>query len=522
MRMYPFSDERIIDEIKGINKEEKEKTILLLDAFDEDYHLLKLHNDPNLTDEARFRKRLDEVMSAVRDFRRVIITSRTQYFPDKQQKDYELNIPKHNGEGFHKLGILYIAPFDNKEVKRYLRKRYGVLRFWNGKHKRKALKIIEGSPSLMVRPMLLSHIDLLVKSDRDYQNTYEIYETLVEKWLDREKDRQKERFKESFKTDMYRFSRLAALEMYHRGSTTLEKNDAIELAGKHGLTLKNYEITGRSLLNHDSSGNWKFAHKSILEYFIAKEALKDLKFGFDMDWTGWDMALHFYREMDGFEIEIEMIFVEGGSSRIGDKTPIHRVTLPSFLIGKYPVTQKQWTAIMGKNPSRFKGENLPVERISWHDAKEFIEKLNQKTGKQFRLPSEAEWEFAAKGGSKSKGYVYSGSNKLEEVGWFEENSKRKTQEVGQLKANELGIYDMGGNVWEWCEDDWHKNYQNAPVDGSAWIDEPRGTVRVLRGGSWGAEAVNCRSSYRGYDFPDGSTYNYGFRLAHSLEGHPIF
>ncbi|MEZ4888107.1 MAG: SUMF1/EgtB/PvdO family nonheme iron enzyme [Chitinophagales bacterium] len=526
IRLFPFRDKRILEEIKTIGKEDALNTILLLDAFDEDVHLLQLHNNTELTESERFRKRLDEVMEAVQDFRRVIITSRTQYFPEIEDKHYELKIPRHDGGGYHKLGILYISPFDQKEVKQYLRKKYGIVRFWNWKQKRKALQIItlqiiNRSPNLMVRPMLLSYIDLLVTSKKEFHNTYEIYETLVEKWLDRETIRQPEAKQNQFKKDLLQFSRLVALELYYKGSTSLDRQAAIDIAPKHQLQLKNYEMTGKSLLTRDGNGNWKFAHKSILEYFIAKEALENEAFVGTIDWTGWDMAEKFFNEVFFGKLGLEMVFVEGGSFDMGSnkmdrEKPIHKVTVPSFSMAQYPVTQKQWTAVMGDNPSHFKGENLPVENVSWEDAQKFIEKLNQKTGKKFRLPTEAEWEFAARGGNKSKGYEYAGSNKLEEVGWFDKNSKQQTQEVGLLKPNELDIYDMSGNVWEWCEDDYHENYDNAPDDGSAWIDESRNSSRVLRGGGWSFNSVYCRVAYRDRNSPYSRYSSFGFRLAYSL------
>jgi len=159
---------------------------------------------------------------------------------------------------------------------------------------------------------------------------------------------------------------------------------------------------------------------------------------------------------------------------------------------------------MGSDPPklRFKGcDECPVERVSWNDIQEFIKTLNQKTGKKYRLPTEAEWEFAARGGANGSSTKYAGSNNIDEVGWYTSNSGSKTRPVGGKKANELGIFDMSGNVWEWCEDDWHDNYNGAPTDGRAWIDSPRGNRRVLRGGSWSGNSGYCRVSNRSRDYP---------------------
>jgi formylglycine-generating enzyme required for sulfatase activity len=165
--------------------------------------------------------------------------------------------------------------------------------------------------------------------------------------------------------------------------------------------------------------------------------------------------------------EPEMVLVEGGTFQMGSdvysgEKPIHQVTLSTFSMGKYPITQSQWQKVMGSNPSHFKGDDLPVEQVSWEDAQQFINKLNSMTGKTYRLPTEAQWEFAARGGTKSKGYEYSGSNNANEVAWYDDNSGKKTQLVGQKAANELGIFDMSGNVWEWCSD-WYGDYSSATV-----------------------------------------------------------
>jgi formylglycine-generating enzyme len=169
---------------------------------------------------------------------------------------------------------------------------------------------------------------------------------------------------------------------------------------------------------------------------------------------------------------------------------------------------------MGSDPSNNKGcDDCPVELVSWNDIQEFLRKLNAQTGKRYRLPTEAEWEYAARGGNQSRGYLYSGGNSVDEVGWHSGNSGSKTRPVGQKKRNELGLYDMSGNVWEWCEDDWHDNYDGAPTDGRAWVDSPRAPGRVYRGGCWGSEPLTCRAASRSYVGPTGLGAMVGFRLA---------
>ena len=222
----------------------------------------------------------------------------------------------------------------------------------------------------------------------------------------------------------------------------------------------------------------------------------------------------------------EMVFVKGGTFQMGsedgygNEKPIHSVTVSDFYIGKYEVTQKEWREIMGTNPSGFKDcDNCPVERVSWDDVQEFLKKLNVKTGKNHRLPTEAEWEYASRGGNQSKGYTYSGSNTIDNVAWYGENSyylgsehkNYGTNPVGQKSSNELGIYDMSGNVWEWCSDwygsDYYKNSSSNNPQGAS-----SGTYRVLRGGAWGSEPAYCRIAYRRNDTPAYRITDIGFRV----------
>ena len=219
-------------------------------------------------------------------------------------------------------------------------------------------------------------------------------------------------------------------------------------------------------------------------------------------------------------INIEMVKVEAGTFMMGatsemenpdsDEKPVHQVTLTNdYYMGKYEVTQALWQAVMGSNPSFFQGGNLPVESVSWNDCQEFISRLNSLTGRKFRLPTEAEWEYAARGGKKSRGYQYSGSSNLSDVAWFNENSSWKTHHVGMKQANELEIYDMSGNVWEWCQD-WYGVYdsssQTNPTGAIGW------SFHVRRGGCWSDDVGYCSLSQRGCSSPDYRFYNCGLRL----------
>ena len=219
-------------------------------------------------------------------------------------------------------------------------------------------------------------------------------------------------------------------------------------------------------------------------------------------------------------LNIEMVAVQGGDFTMGctpeqggvcsnNEKPQHRVTISDYYIGKYEVTQSQWKAVMGKNRSRFKGDDLPVENVTWTEVQEFIRRLNAQTGKQYRLPTEAEWEYAARGGNKSREYMYSGSNDLDRVAWYGSNSDRKTHVVGTKSANELGMHDMSGNVCEWCSD-WYGNYnsdaQTNPTGASS------GSYRVFRGGSYYKNEFGSRVTYRDSFIPGFRDGDLGFRL----------
>ena len=217
-------------------------------------------------------------------------------------------------------------------------------------------------------------------------------------------------------------------------------------------------------------------------------------------------------------VEFSMVAVEGGPFMMGGgihefEKPVHRVELNSFSICQTEVTQELWEAVMGSNPSNFKGLNmkLPVENVSWNDCQTFITKLNQMTGQHFRLPTEAEWEYAARGGNQRKGYIYSGSNRLSDVGWSIYNNYGRTHVVATKYPNELGLYDMSGNVWEWCLD-WidASYYASSPIDNPTGPSS--GTARVKRGGAWGYEE-ECRVDCRVGSKPMNADERTGFRLA---------
>lgn len=220
-------------------------------------------------------------------------------------------------------------------------------------------------------------------------------------------------------------------------------------------------------------------------------------------------------------VSFTMIRVDGGTFTMGatseqgsdannDEKPAHQVTLSPYYIGETEVTQALWEAVMGSNPSYFNGARRPVEEVSWDDCQDFIRKLNQKTGQNFRLPTEAEWEYAARGGNKSRGFKYAGSNTIGDVAWYTDNSGSTTHDVKTKQANELGLYDMSGNVWEWCQD-WKGGYSSSAQTNPTGPSS--GSYRVSRGGGWSSSARFCRVSYRSSFTPGFRNFNLGLRLA---------
>jgi len=215
---------------------------------------------------------------------------------------------------------------------------------------------------------------------------------------------------------------------------------------------------------------------------------------------------------------MEFVCIQGGTFEMGDtfgdggsdEKPVHSVTLSDFCIGKVEVTQAQWEKVMGSNPSNFKGNDRPVEQVSWDDVQGFLQKLNQKSGKKYRLPTEAEWEYAARSGGKQEKWAgTSNENQLGNYAWYNANSGSQTHPVGQKQPNGLGLYDMSGNVWEWCQD-WYGSYsasaQRDPQGPSS------GSIRVSRGGSWGNDPRDVRSASRRRWNPGRRYDNLGFRL----------
>jgi len=277
------------------------------------------------------------------------------------------------------------------------------------------------------------------------------------------------------------------------------------------------------------------AAKPTQRYQSAEEALSDLNFNPDAAINFLPLPIEAapsptleisITKRDG-GISIDLVHIPAGKFLMGsneqdkEKLP-HEVSLTEFYMSKYPITQKQWQIVMGNNPSKFKGDHRPVEQVSWYTARAFCQKLSQKTGKRIRLPTEAEWEYAARGATKSKSYIYAGGNNIDEVGWHRTNSGQETHVVGLKQPNEIGLYDLSGNVWEWCWDEWHDNYLGKPDrlkknGNEPWLNSQVNSTEddinyCLRGGSWGYAADYCRLTARSRFVADGWLDFFGFRI----------
>ena len=596
MRLGPDTSERLKD-IKS-----RGNTVLLLDALDEDS-----------TAFGSVTQRIESLLMETKGFFRVIITCRNQFLPLGNSEIF----PRQDRiklAGFT-CPVKYVSPFSDHQVQTYLGKRFPAnwkqhLRLSKRVKMDKARAVVEGMDDLRFRPMLLSSVDDLIDEDIDPNNLFQIYKTLVEKWLDREKtkgnsiDRNK----------LLKACILLARYLTKTGARELSESD-LEQARKEHAELSELELVnigGRSLLNRNSEGAYRFAHQSFQEFLVVLA----LEHGFKADWpvctemirrflfhvdfsligkglmganlknanlrglnlkgvnlSGSDLrgvVLHgadlrgadlHGANLDGADMKkalfnladlahddlrnenfrgacvtmvlpgdvpLTMVYIPQGIFMMGspeeerdrrDNETLHEVTLSKpYLLGETTVTQIQWQAVMGNNPSKFKGDDLPVENVSWDDAQAFIMKLNELTGKTFHLPTEAQWEYACRAGTQTP-FSFGENITVEQVnyngkkpynGGPEGIYRKKTIPVKELPANGWGLYQMHGNVWEWCLD-WYGDHQTEPATDPKGPDT--GQYRVLRGGGWFSYGRLARSACRVRDDPDYRSNDTGFRFA---------
>ncbi len=560
----------VLERLKSTKQYDVNNTILLLDGLDEDPFIFS--KDKSVTDETAFNNRIHQIVSATWAYKNVVITCRTQYFPQQEADNYELNISKPNRKGSYKLQKYYIFPFSNSDINKFLDKKYGVLKFWNRAKKNIARQIVKDNSNLLARPMLMSYIDYLVEDNKIYTSTWQIYEVLIEKWLIRESEKWKKENKQKiFIENLRKLSHRVAKEIYNNwindGKLLIAKERAKQIADEFQIELSADEVNGKSLLTNDATQNWKFAHKSILEFFLAKEISENIDFAMKFDFSGMDMTKSFCSEI-GLSTLILSNYVpikgdqflmgspESEVDRVKERESQHRVKLSDFYLCKYAVSVadfkkfveendyltdaekgdgsylwngKEWKKEKGINwrfgvsgkvrePAEY---NHPVVHVSWNDAVAYCEWLSVKTGKTFRLPTEAEWEFACRAGTITP--FNTGENLTTEqanyAGNYPYNNNKKgvyrqnTVPVNHFQPNGLGLYNMHGNVWEWCSD-WYdeKYYDECKTKGT--IENPAGpnsgSYRVVRGGGWGDTARDCRTAYRDLISPDYRSRSLGF------------
>ncbi|MDR9401931.1 MAG: bifunctional serine/threonine-protein kinase/formylglycine-generating enzyme family protein [Halothece sp. Uz-M2-17] len=304
------------------------------------------------------------------------------------------------------------------------------------------------------------------------------------------------------------------------------------LKNHESTSSSHYQVERKSQVSSKSNGEISPSKPVHLSEYRFEVVVVNQKGSINQQWSG--KAKQMVIDL-GDRVTLEMVAIPEGSFIMGapekekgstqKERPQHQVKVSHFLIGKYPVTQAQYEVIMGKNPSRFKAKDKPVEQVSWNDAVNFCKHLSDKTGQTYRLPSEAEWEYACRAGAKTPFYFgetittelanYNGKDTYSDAPKGE--YRQQTTPVGIFPPNALGLYDMHGNVYEWCQDVWHENYQGAVTDGSAWLNNQNNKRHVMRGGSWSSHPNYCRSAFRFRSYSTSFNKNLGFRIVASLE-----
>ena len=561
----------VLERLKNIKEDDVSETILLLDGLDEDPYIFS--KDKSISDEDAFNKRIDAIVTATWMYKDVVLTCRTQYFPQQENQDYELKVKKPDGKGFYKFQKYYVYPFSKSDIRNYLQKKYGVLNIKNIGKKKIAQQVVNNNSTVMARPMLMSYIDDLVVDNKIYANSWEIFEVLIDKWLKRESKKSKvENKRAEFIENLRKLSKQVALDIYTTwitdGIMHISKERSVEIAEQYNIPLKPDEVIGKSLLTCDANLNWKFSHKSILEFFLAKEALENQDFAIKLDFSGMDMAKLFCSEKIKSSLLVSSyVHIKGKEFLMGsldrevdrqnDETQ-HPVQLSDYYLCKYAVTVSDFSRFIAESNYQTEAEkqnssriwdgkqwddkeginwrhgvsgneraseelNHPVVHVSWNDAAAYCVWLSSKTGKTFQLPTEAEWEYACRAGTKTP--FSTGENLTTKQanyhGDYPYNKhpkgeyRKNTVAVESLEPNAWGLYNMHGNVWEWCRDWYNENYYDE-CKTKGVVENPEGpetrSIRVLRGGGWSGSAGRCRSAYRRSGTPGYRSSYVGFRL----------
>jgi formylglycine-generating enzyme required for sulfatase activity len=506
----------------------KGKTVLLLDALDEDRQAWK-----------RIRERLKELLLVTEDFRRVIISSRTQFFPAMEPDTFgrgEIKI--FSG---HHCPVLFLSPFNDTQVQEFIHRKFPLrwhhhLRLQAGrirKRRKKADYLLDQMQDLRMRPMLLQHIETLLDvDDRQDWNAYTVYEALIYQWLDREllklnkmREQNRNLGRLPKRRELFHACLLIAEQMHRQGGRIITEKDLQRLIreDENIRWLEKFELGGRSLLNRNSDRAFRFSHYTIQEFLLAygvvnkrlvgQEPLRatdqlarfvDLADGIShhavqLDLGDIDPQGYVERYKSSWPIQEqlkncgrgpEMMLLPGGRFRMGDiqgkgdkdERPVHEVEVDSFAIGRYPVTFAEYDVFCeatdrGKPEDEGWGRgDRPVINVDWQDATEYCDWLRRETGQAYRLPTEAEWESACRAGSASTWSFGDDEEQLEDYAWYDKNADDQTHLVGEKKANVWGLHDMHGNVWEWCKD-WFDNEYYAKCHKRSIVKNPQGPDR---------------------------------------------
>jgi len=513
MELIPLGEEGLLEDCL-IQIHSPGNTVLLLDAFDEDIKAIQDH-----------AQRLSEIVRQTRKFYRVFITCRTQFFPRDEEIPQYTDLLK---PGPHRLGDppqyvfdrLYLSPFSDQQIRAYLDCRFPIQQRHQQQaqidRRQQAQAIVDKIPNLVVRPILLDYIDDLIVSDKPFENCYQIYTAMVDAWLERERAFALKRDRPFIKDieALRKFSNKLAIELFanreKRGSGRIPYGEIEPTARLFGIKLDTWQLAGRSLLNRDAEGNYKFAHRSFLEFLFAQQLIDGDQEALQVPIKYWTEQLKLFL-VDGcrspwrFPITLRsaIFFVDfkGGTFQLG-KTG-KTVKVKPFAMSIYPVTNREYEEFdpshREKRDKYSDQDDQPVVRVSWEDAVRYCQWLSEKTGEQYRLPTEAEWEFAASGGGQRQ-YPWGNEEPGPKRANYSESKIGKTTPVGSypLGMTPEGLFDMAGNVWEWCDD---------------WYDEDKeNSGRVVRGGSFYLNDLILRCAARSGIDPLLWNLNCGFRV----------
>ena len=499
MELLPLGVPELQKRLKKINS--PENTVLLLDAFDEDIEAIQNHV-----------RRLSDIMQWTRNFYRVVITCRTQFFPGDEEVPVETGIikvgPLALGEGprftFYKI---YLSPFSDKQIQAYLKRRF---RFWQKGRRQQARDMVNKILNLAVRPLVLTYIDDLINSGKSFANCFEIYAIVIDAWLERER-----KFVEN-KEALYKFSNKLAVELFanrEKGQSERIHYSEIEpLAKRFGINLAIWQLTGRSLLNRDAEGNYKFAHRSFLEFLFAHQLIEGDQKALQVPIEYWTEQVksflidNYGNDPPKFPIDLRFalfsVSFQGGTFQLSETGKT--VEVNPFAMSIYPVTNREYEEFdpshREKRDKYSDQDDQPVVYVSWEDANSYCQWLSKETGRNFRLPTEAEWEFAASGGGQRK-YPWGNEGPSPKLANYFASEIGKTTPVGSYPLGKTpeGLFDMAGNVWEWC-DDWYDEDKKEPG-------------RVVRGGSFGNNQNDLRCAARlRLNSPDDRAVHWGFRV----------